>query len=385
VGLGAHTITATALNSAGASAVTNVTFTVQGNTSPIVLFTNVFSGSTTGLTFQIGTPVTNQFGITDQDGTIAGVQFFVNGALHYGTNFNFGQIVVNNLLLGTNTFTVRATDNCGGITQASQTVVGTAPAAPITVILTNGSLWSYDNNGVQPPNDGEGDVWSSPNFDDSLWLSGFTEIGGGDAVAPPNNNTERTPINIGPAAARFSAVYFRKTFVVADPSAFGSLIVRSLHDDGSAVYLNGALVATFNTTNEVGVPFAYTDLAAGAPADDGTFYYSSNIVNSLVAGVNTLAVEVHQNALNSSDLSFDLMLWGAPPAGTALTITQINPTQVEVSWPLSTPAGPLLYYTTDLTPTPVWNLETALDVPSGGFHRVIVTTGSTPRFWTLRQ
>jgi hypothetical protein len=385
VGLGSHTITATARDSSGAVAVTNVTFTVVGNTSPIVLYTNVYSYGTTGLTFQVGTPITNQFGITDQDGTIASVEFLVNGVLHYATNFNFGQIIVNNLLLGTNTFTVRATDNCGGIAQASQLVVGTAPAAPITIILTNGSLWKYDNTGAQPPNDLQGDVWSSPLFDDALWATGFTEIGGGDAVAPPNNNTERTPINIGPANNRFSTIYFRKTFVVADPSAFGSLIVQSLHDDGSAVYLNGTLVATFNTTNEVGVPFAYTDLADGATPDDGTRYYSSNIVNTLIAGVNTLAVEVHQSDIDSSDLSFDLMLWGAPSAGPALTITQISPTQVEISWPLSTPAGPLLYSTTDLNPPVNWTLETALDVPSGGFHRVTVNTGGLQKYWTLRQ
>ena len=158
-----------------------------------------------------------------------------------------------------------------------------------------------------------------------------------------------------------------------------------LYDDGAAVYLNGALVATFNMTNGPGVPLTYTNLAGpNAAPGDGTVYTSSNIVNSLVAGVNTLAVEVHQEVLTSSDLSFDLMLWNNPPAGTSLTVTQINPTQVEISWPLSTPVGPLLYFTTDIAPPQTWSLETALDVPSGGFHRVVVTTG-TKRFWTLRQ
>ncbi len=384
VGLGSHTLTATATDSTGATAVTNVTFTVQANTSPSVLYTNVYSSGTTGLTFQVGLAITNQFGITDPDG-IASVEFFVNGVLHYATNFNFGQIIVNNLLLGTNTFTVRATDNCGAVNQASQLVVGTAPAAPITIILTNGSLWKYDNTGAQPPNDGEGDIWSSPDFNDSAWLSGYAEIGGGDAVAPPNNNTERTPINIGPGGARFSAIYFRKTFTVVDPSAFAGLIVRALYDDGAAVYLNGTLVAAFNTTNQVGVPFAYTDFAAGATPDDGTRYYSSNIVNTLVVGVNTLAVEVHQSDTTSSDLSFDLMLWGAAPSGTSLTITPINATQADISWPLSTPPTALLYSTTDLNPPVVWTLELAPDAPSGGFHHVTVNTTGAMKYWTLRQ
>jgi hypothetical protein len=385
VGLGAHTITALAFDSSGSTVSTSVTFNVVANVGPQIAYTNVYSLGVTGLTFQVGSPVTSQFGVTDADGTVTNIEFQVNGVTHYSTNLNYGQMLVNNLLLGTNTFTVRATDSCGAVSVASQIVVGTAPAAPITIILTNGSLWKYDNTGAQPPNDLQGDVWYSPLFDDALWATGFTEIGGGDTVAPPNTNPERTPINIGPANNRFSTIYFRKTFVVTDPSAFGSLIVQSLHDDGSAVYLNGTLVATFNTTNELGVPFAYTDLADGAIGDDGTTYHASNIVNSLVVGVNTLAVEVHQSDIDSSDLSFDLMLWGAPLAGVELTITQISPTQVEVSWPLSTPAGPLLYSTTDLNPPVNWSLETALDVPSGGFHRVTVNTGGIQKFWTLRQ
>ena len=383
VGLGAHTITATAKNSAGATAITNSTFTVQGNTSPIIAYTNVYSYGTTGLTFQVGTPVTNQFGITDLDGTIVGVEFLVNGQPHYATNFNFGQIIVNNLLLGTNTFTVRATDNCGGITQNSVLVVGTNPAAPTVVIVTNGSLWKYNNVGAQPPNDGGGNIWYQSAFNDSGWLAGFAEIGGGDSVAPPNNVAERTVIDIGPAATRYSAIYFRKTFTVANPAAFGSLVVQSLYDDGSAVYLNGVLVATFNTTN-AGVPFAYTDLAGAADPSDGTRYYASNIVNSLIVGVNTLAVEVHQNSITSSDLSFDLMLWGVPPTGTALHIVQISPTQAEVSWPDTTPGTALLYSTPDLS-APVWSLVGLPILQSGGFYRVTVNTTGPEKFYTLRQ
>ncbi len=383
VGLGLHTITATAKNSAGATAVTNSSFTVQANTSPVILYTNVYSYGVTGFVFAVGSPVTNQFGITDTDGTIANVEFLVNGSLLYATNINFGQIIVNNLLAGSNTFTVRATDNCGGITQNSHVVIGTNPAAPTVVIVTNGALWKYNNLGALPPNDLGGNLWYQSAFDDSLWLSGLAEIGGGDSVAPPNNAAERTVIDIGPAATRYSAIYFRKTFTVANPALFGSLVVQSLYDDGSAVYLNGTLVATFNTTN-AGVPFAYTDLAGAADPSDGTRYYASNIVNSLVVGVNTLAVEVHQNSLTSSDLSFDLMLWGVPPTGTALHIVQISPTQAEVSWPDSTPVTALLYSTTDLT-APAWSLVGLPILQSGGFFRVTVNTTGAEKFYTLRQ
>jgi hypothetical protein len=103
----------------------------------------------------------------------------------------------------------------------------------------------------------------------------------------------------------------------------------------------------------------------------------------LTVGANVIAVEVHQDTANSSDVSFDAMLWGLAAAGPSLTVTRISATQVEVSWPLSTDPTALLYFKTDLNAAN-WSLETALDAPSGGFHHVTVTT-TTARFWTLRK
>lgn len=384
---GSHTVRAVGTDSqAGAKVTNDVTFTVSANIPPTVAFTNVFSGSTTGLTFLVGTPVTNQFGVTDPDGTIASIEFQLNGLSLFVTNVSYGQFIVNDLLAGTNTFTVRATDNCGSIGVASQLVVGTNPPSPISVIVSNASSWKYEGTGAAPANDIGGHAWYESAFDDSTWASGFAELGNGDAVSPPNTNPERTKIDIGPSGNRYHAVYFRKTFVVANPSDFTGLIVRALNDDGSAIYLNGTLVATFHMTNDVTVPFTYADFAGpGAIGDDGTIYYSSNIVNTLVAGNNTLAVEVHQDAIGSSDLSFDLMLWGIGSGNTGprLTIQQIDATHVTVSWPIGSAA--LLYFTTNLNAPQSWSLETGLDVPSGGFHHVTVSTAGGPKFWTLRQ
>jgi hypothetical protein len=334
---GAHTLTATARDSFGVVSNRSAAFTVLANQAPSVTFNNVFSGASTGFTFLVGTPLTNQFSVSDPDGTVATVEFLVNGTPHFATNASFSHLVVNNALAGASTFTVRATDNCGAVGQQSVSVLITNPPfGAARVIVSNGSPWKYFSSTMEPPLSG-GLPWNDPFYDDSTWGSGLAELGRGDAVSPPNTAPERTLIDIGPGTARYRAAYFRHTFSVGDPAKFSSLIVHSLQDDGSAVYLNGTLVATFHMTNGVGVPITYNDFAGpflGAPAaigHDGTVYASSNITAALLPGQNCLAVEVHQNTTTSSDLSFDLMLWGTLQAGPPLSITS-DGTFYTVTW-----------------------------------------------------
>ncbi|MEY2409690.1 MAG: hypothetical protein QOF48_2360 [Verrucomicrobiota bacterium] len=379
VAVGPHTILATAKDSSGGTISSSVNFSVVANQPAVINYSNVFSGSQTGLTFLVGTPITNQFGITDDTG-VASVDFLVNGTVLYSTNLNYGMMVVNDALAGTSTYTVRATDLCGNVSQQSKTITVTNP--PVSIVVSNGSSWKYNGTGAAPANDGGGKAWNAVGYDDSTWASGFAELGYGDAVTPPGTNPERTPIDIGPAGARYHAVYFRRTFSVANPSAFTTLVVNSLNDDGSAVYLNGNLVATFNMTNGVGVPIVYNDFAGpylgipGAVAHDGTVYSSSNIVNSLVAGVNTLAVEVHQDAANSSDLSFDLMLWGTGTSGPHLNIA-LEGVNVRITWS----GGGTLQYTDNMSNTPVWADQIIGFVSPGNY---LIPHTAAHRFYSLR-
>jgi hypothetical protein len=103
----------------------------------------------------------------------------------------------------------------------------------------------------------------------------------------------------------------------------------------------------------------------------------------LVPGENTIAVEIHQDAPNSSDISFDLMLWGIVPAGPSLTITHTSGTQVDIAWPFPS-AGYLLESKADLNAGP-WNAVTELDVPDTNFHHVTVNASVGARFFRLRQ
>ncbi len=327
VALGAHTITAVGRDTSGATFSTNVSFTVVANAAPTVTITNLFttnlfsinnalSGPVTGNVFTVGTPVVSQFRVTDLD-SVTNIEVSLNGTVRFATNVSFGQFIVNDLLLGANTLTIRAADGCGNVSQQSVTITGTNLPAPYTLIVSNGALWKYNAVGAQPANDGEGDPWYAVGFDDSAWSTGLAELGSGDSVNPPNTNPERTRIDIGPSGDRYRAVYFRHTFNVANPADFTGLVVSALMDDSGVVYLNGTRIAAFRTTNDfTASPITYADLG-NLDYSDGLIYFSSNAANSLVMGQNTLAVEVHQDSIGSSDLSFDLMLWGEGAGGAA--------------------------------------------------------------------
>lgn len=169
-------------------------------------------------------------------------------------------------------------------------------ASQPAVWVPKNAVWRYRDDGAI-----EGEMWRSPDFDDSGWASGPGELGYGDGG-------EATVVSYGPdLASRHVTTWFRREFSVSDAATAATL--RLLCDDGAAVHLNGIEVvrhqlpagpltpATLATVNVVGAgETAYTEFALD-PA-------------RLAPGRNVLAAEVHQVSPQSSDLSFDLELSG---------------------------------------------------------------------------
>src|SRR5207302_1616312 len=100
---------------------------------------------------------------------------------------------------------------------------------------------------------------------------------------------------------KYVTTYFRKSFAVADASLVSALTLRVKRDDGAVVYLNGTEV--FRTNMPTGT-IGYTTLASAA-IEDETFYSSTVSPALLVSGNNEIAVEIHQAAVTSSDISFN--------------------------------------------------------------------------------
>src|SRR5258705_8415843 len=101
-------------------------------------------------------------------------------------------------------------------------------------------------------------------------------------------------------------------------------------DDGAVIYINGTEVA-----RNANIPAAqtFTTLATATMADDGVLFNEFNIPKTAVhGGDNVVAVEVHQQRLTSSDISFDLMIWGTAPPAPRLSIV-LSGSTIDVSWP----------------------------------------------------
>lgn len=165
-----------------------------------------------------------------------------------------------------------------------------------TTLVAKGSVWKYLDNGSD-----QGTAWTAPAFADGSWASGPALLGyGGYAIS--------TTVSFGGNASnKYTTTYFRKTFNVANPGQFSTTVLRILRDDGAVVFLNGAEV--FRTNMPAGA-YTYTTFAPGTVATDNSYYSVLLSPALLNAGDNTLAVEVHQVNLTSSDLAFDLEFVG---------------------------------------------------------------------------
>lgn len=159
------------------------------------------------------------------------------------------------------------------------------------------SVWKYLDSGQYP-----GSGWTETGFDDDEWSEGNGVLGYNYADAA-------TILSYGDDPAdKHISYWFRKDFRVSDRSDFQSLQVQLLRDDGALVYLNGQLIVSSNIPADAD----HTSLAlSGVDDSEESRYFIYELpVQSLQTGMNTLAVEVHQVSKTSSDLSFDLALYG---------------------------------------------------------------------------
>ena len=204
----------------------------------------------------------------------------------------------------------------GGGTLRDTYTINSTPSA--TLPINTGSTWKYLDNGSN-----QGTAWTGVAFDDLAWASGPAELGYGDTA---EGRPETTLVNCGPNAPtctsdNYITTYFRKTFNVPDKSIYSGLNLSLLRDDGAVVYLNGAEI--WRTNMPVGsVTYSTPASAAISGTGETTFVNpASALANTLVNGTNVLAVEIHQSAVTSTDISFDLSLSGVPVAPTCYALT----------------------------------------------------------------
>ncbi len=198
-------------------------------------------------------------------------------------------------------------------------------AVPTTAtFVPANSSWKYSDTGSDL-----GTAWRAISYDDSGWKSGPAILGYGQG-------NEATIISYGSDPSnKYPTAYFRKSFTVTDPSQVTGLNLSMLRDDGAVVYLNGNEV--YRTNMPTGT-VSYSTRANEALDDGGQLFTSSLNPGLLLAGTNTIAVEVHQSTPSSSDLTMQLELKANTASGGATPTPLPTPTSSQPS-PTPIPSG----------------------------------------------
>lgn len=192
----------------------------------------------------------------------------------------------------------RVTDCCAGEDCLDFQFRGTPGYSNVAIVyetvplIASASTWRYWTGLDVDP------AWVSSGFDDSAWPSGPAPLGYGDTqttVIPYGDDPEN----------KWTTSWFRLGFEVTDADDMDTLTVGVMRDDGAVVYINGIEVLRDNMPE--GQILSTTTASAATTSETGFYSYTLDAF-PLVEGHNTIAVEVHQFTVNSSDLTMDLEL-----------------------------------------------------------------------------
>ncbi|MGW8317279.1 MAG: CotH kinase family protein, partial [Bacteroidales bacterium] len=154
-----------------------------------------------------------------------------------------------------------------------------------TSLITPGDTWNYLVTRGVPDSS-----WIRPEYDDSSWSIGQTELGYGDS-------DEQTVIDYG------GDPDFKK-LILDEPELNIRYTLHLLRDDGARIFVNGVEVVRDNLNRYYVGGYSLAEISQDAPDESTWFSYEIN-PGLFHAGENIIAVEVHQAAVTSSDLSFD--------------------------------------------------------------------------------
>lgn len=165
------------------------------------------------------------------------------------------------------------------------------------VVFPKQSVWKYLDNGTDQSN-----AWFGLSYNDSAWASGVAELGYGDG-------DEATVVNwVNINGGKNPCTYFRTKFNLTSlPTANQRVALKLKRDDGAIVYING--IEAVRDNMPAGPVTHETYASATVDGTNETTFFTHIIDPALlVQGENLIAVQIHQDRANSSDISFDLEL-----------------------------------------------------------------------------
>lgn len=170
----------------------------------------------------------------------------------------------------------------------STSSITTAVLNYTSLFFEQGSTWKYLDDGSD-----QGTDWQQLNFDDSQWAVGEGHMGFGEG----DETTLLTP--------GYITYYFRKIVNIPDTGLLEDVFFSIVHDDGAVAYVNGTEV--LRSTLMPSGPINYlTGTTTFIPNDVENDFWSYQIDKSYFQnGDNVITIEVHNQQVSSSDISFD--------------------------------------------------------------------------------
>lgn len=185
-------------------------------------------------------------------------------------------------------------------------LLGNPPITTVTMI-PYGANWKYLANNTRPAG------WETVAYNDVLplaWPNGNAEFGygdGGEVTCVPSGGGGTL---CNPTGNKYTTTYFRKVVNIANPASYPNFIINLIRDDGAVVYVNGVEVVRSNMPAGA-IGHGTFSPSAVSGADESAPYPYTIPSSYFVNGNNTIAVEIHQSDLTSSDISFNMELLAA--------------------------------------------------------------------------
>jgi hypothetical protein len=175
-----------------------------------------------------------------------------------------------------------------------QVSLAQTPVSHWETVVYDSMVWRYWPGTADP-----GSNWFQPGFNDSGWQQGR----GGVGYADGDDRTTISPV---------LSVFIRKKFTITNADKIVRALLHADFDDGFIAYLNGVEIARAFMPNQTFVPFNQ----GSAGLHEATLYQGIapdafalseiKVRQLLVNGENTLAVQVHNDNIGSSDLSSNM-------------------------------------------------------------------------------
>jgi hypothetical protein len=165
-----------------------------------------------------------------------------------------------------------------------------------TSLFAMKSTWSYYDKGSLN-NTG----WYDESYDASSWSTGAAPLGYNSYYG------QTTTLNYGSSSSnKRPTYYFRKEVNLSEAPGDGDIFrLQYVIDDGFVVYVNGTEAGRYNMPSGT---VTYSTLATSYAVDNPDQGYIDLPANLFKAGTNTIAVEVHNNAVNSTDVLWEASL-----------------------------------------------------------------------------